>query len=114
MVTGGIAPNRQGWLAPFRGKTDDALRSKPPPQRNKRPYTTKVENMPANPARRPVRHASHARGALSAAARISPFRPWEMSPRLIRATIDDFRRTVPPWPAKPATTAWKSWAAKAT
>ncbi len=92
MVTGGIAPNRQGWLAPFGAK-----------------LTTHAEAG----RHRNVTAAVHAEGGkiclqiLHAGrygmhpmlvapsplrAHISPFRPWEMSPRLIRATIGDFAR----------------------
>ncbi len=90
MVTGGIAPNRQGWLAPFGAKMSS------------RGEVTKHQNVTA---------AVHAEGGkicmqiLHAGrysmhpllvapsplkAPISPFKPWGMSQRLIRATIDDF------------------------
>ncbi|MEO6040108.1 MAG: 2,4-dienoyl-CoA reductase FMN-binding domain-containing protein, partial [Saprospiraceae bacterium] len=90
MVTGGIAPNRQGWLAPFGAK-----------------LTTRSEAA----KHRLITGAVHAEGgkiclqilhggrysmhplAVAPApirAQISPFRPWGMSERLIRATICDF------------------------
>jgi 2,4-dienoyl-CoA reductase (NADPH2) len=93
MVTGGIAPNRQGWLAPFGAKL------------SAHGEVAKHQN---------VTSAVHAEGGkiclqiLHAGrygmhpflvapspirSQISPFRPWEMSPRLIRATINDFANT---------------------
>jgi 2,4-dienoyl-CoA reductase (NADPH2) len=90
MVTGGIAPNRQGWLAPFGAKMTS--RGEVVKHRN----VTQAVHAEGGKICMQILHAGRygmhpflvAPSALKAP--ISPFRPWEMSRRLIRATIDDF------------------------
>ncbi|HRI59032.1 MAG TPA: NADPH-dependent 2,4-dienoyl-CoA reductase, partial [Saprospiraceae bacterium] len=90
MVTGGIAPNRQGWLAPFGAKL--STRSEAAKHRN----VTAAVQAEGGKICLQILHAGRygmhpflvAPSPLQ--ARISPFRPWKMSPRLIRATIRDF------------------------
>ena len=93
IVTGGIAPNRQGWLTPFGAK-----------------LTTKKEAAKHLKVSRSVqeeggkiclqilhagRYAAHPMAVAPSPLRapISPIRPWEMSDRLIKATIRDFAKT---------------------
>jgi 2,4-dienoyl-CoA reductase (NADPH2) len=90
MVTGGIAPNRQGWLAPFGAKMSNSSEAK-----KHRNVTAPVQDEGGKICMQILhagRYGMHpflvAPSPLRAA--ISPFRPWEMSPRLIRATIQDF------------------------
>ncbi len=92
MVTGGIAPNRQGWLAPFGAKMTS--RTEVAKHRN----VTSAVHVEGGKICMQILHAGRyamhpllvAPSALKAP--ISPFRPWEMSRRLIRATIDDFAK----------------------
>jgi 2,4-dienoyl-CoA reductase (NADPH2) len=93
IVTGGISPNRRGWLVPFGAK-----------------LSTKREAA----QHRTITHAVHEHGSriclqilhggryslhpLSVApsavkSPISPFRPFEMSARLIQRTIEDYGTT---------------------
>lgn len=90
MVTGGIAPNRQGWLAPFGAKL--STRGEAAKHRT----VTSAVHADGGKICLQILHAGRygmhpflvAPSPLR--ARISPFRPWEMSPRLIRATVQDF------------------------
>jgi 2,4-dienoyl-CoA reductase (NADPH2) len=90
MVTGGIAPNRQGWLAPFGAKMTS--RSEVAKHRN----VTSAVHADGGKICMQILHAGRysmhpllvAPSALKAP--ISPFKPWAMSSRLIRATIHDF------------------------
>ena len=90
IVTGGIAPNRQGWLTPFGAKM--STRSEVARHRN----VTAAVHTEGGKICMQILHAGRysmhpllvAPSALKAP--ISPFRPWEMSERLIRATINDF------------------------
>ncbi len=90
MVTGGIAPNRQGWLAPFGAKL--STRS----ELNKHRNITQAVHAEDGKICMQILHAGRygIHPMLVAPspirAHISPFRPWEMSPRLIKATINDF------------------------
>ena len=93
MVTGGIAPNRQGWLAPFRAKLTSGSEVK-----KHRVVTAAVHDEDGKICLQILhagRYAMHPLLVAPSSLRspISPFRPWEMSPRLIRATIADFGRT---------------------
>ena len=90
MVTGGIAPNRQGWLAPFGAKMTG--RSEVNKHRN---VTTAVHDEGGKICMQILhagRYAMHPFLVAPSPVRtqISPFKPWEMSPRLIRATVNDF------------------------
>ncbi|MFN0215496.1 MAG: FAD-dependent oxidoreductase [Saprospiraceae bacterium] len=90
MVTGGIAPNRQGWLAPFGAKMTS--RSEVAKHRN---VTTAVHAEDGKICMQLLHAGRYAMHPLLVApsplkAPISPFKPWGMSPRLVRATINDF------------------------
>ncbi|MFN0034222.1 MAG: FAD-dependent oxidoreductase [Saprospiraceae bacterium] len=90
MVTGGIAPNRQGWLAPFGAKM--TTRSEVAKHRN----VTAAVHAEGGKICMQILHAGrYSMHPLLVApsplkAPISPFTPWQMSRRLVRATIDDF------------------------
>ncbi|MCB9315567.1 MAG: NADPH-dependent 2,4-dienoyl-CoA reductase [Lewinellaceae bacterium] len=93
MVTGGIAPNRQGWLAPFGAKLTTTAEA-----RKHTPVTTAVHEAGGKICLQILHAGRYGMHPMLVApspirARISPFRPWEMSPRLIRATIRDFARS---------------------
>ncbi len=90
MVTGGIAPNRQGWLAPFGAKL--ATRSEVAKHRNVTSAVHAEDGKICLQILHAGRYGMHPMLVAPSPlrARISPFRPWEMSPRLIRATINDF------------------------
>ncbi|TNE61589.1 MAG: NADPH-dependent 2,4-dienoyl-CoA reductase [Bacteroidetes bacterium] len=93
MVTGGIAPNRQGWLAPFSAKLTTQA------EKNKHRLVCSAVHDEGGRICMQILHAGRyaAHPMLVAPsplrAPISPLRPWEMSPRLIRSTIQDFART---------------------
>ncbi|GAB4496032.1 MAG: NADPH-dependent 2,4-dienoyl-CoA reductase [Saprospiraceae bacterium] len=90
MVTGGIAPNRQGWLVPFGAKLSTHAEAK------KHRNVTSAVHAEGGKICLQILHAGRygAHPFLVAPsplrAPISPFRPWEMSRRLVRATINDF------------------------
>ena len=90
IVTGGIAPNRQGWLAPLGAKL--TTRSEAAKHRL---ITQAVQAEGGKICLQILhggRYAMHPFAVAPSAlqAPISPFRPWQMSERLIRATIRDF------------------------
>ncbi len=92
MVTGGVAPNRRGWLAPFSAKMTTTSEA-----RRHRIVTQAVHAEGGKIALQLLHAGRYAMHPLLVApsplrAPISPFRPWEMSPRLIRETIQDFGR----------------------
>ncbi len=92
MVTGGIAPNRRGWLAPFSAKMTTTAEA-----RRHRVVTDAVHAEGGKIAMQILHAGRYAMHPMLVApsplrAPISPFRPWEMSPRLIRETIRDFGR----------------------
>ena len=90
MVTGGIAPNRQGWLAPFGAKlTTHAEAAK------HRTVTQAVHDEDSKICLQILHAGRYGMRPMLVApspirSQISPFRPWEMSGRLIKATIQDF------------------------
>jgi 2,4-dienoyl-CoA reductase (NADPH2) len=90
MVTGGIAPNRQGWLAPFGAKLSS--QSEVAKHRNVSSAVHAEDGKICLQILHAGRYGMHpflvAPSAMKAP--ISPFRPWAMSRRLIRATINDF------------------------
>jgi 2,4-dienoyl-CoA reductase (NADPH2) len=93
MVTGGIAPNRQGWLAPFGAKL--STHGEATKHRN---VTTAVHAEDGKICLQILhagRYGMHPMLVAPSAIRsqISPFKPWEMSTRLIGATINDFAST---------------------
>ncbi len=90
MVTGGIAPNRQGWLMPFGAKMTSSSEA-----RKHRLVTDAVHAHDSKICMQILhagRYSAHpfliAPSAVQAP--ISPFKPWKMSNRLVRATIADF------------------------
>ncbi|MDX2134553.1 MAG: NADPH-dependent 2,4-dienoyl-CoA reductase [Saprospiraceae bacterium] len=92
MVTGGISPNRRGWLAPFGAKM-----STPTEAKKHRQITTAVHDAGGKICLQILHAGRYGMHPLAVApsplrAPISPFRPWELTPRLIRATIRDFAR----------------------
>lgn len=93
MVTGGIAPNRQGWLAPFGAKL--STHGETAKHRN----VTEAVHAEGGKICLQILHAGrYGMHPLLVApspirSHISPFKPWEMSARLIRATIADFAGT---------------------
>ncbi|MBX2893536.1 MAG: FAD-dependent oxidoreductase [Saprospiraceae bacterium] len=90
MVTGGIAPSRQGWLAPFGAKL--ATRSEAAKHRNVTEAVHAEDGKICLQILHAGRYGMHPFLVAPSPLRapISPFRPWEMSQRLIRATINDF------------------------
>jgi 2,4-dienoyl-CoA reductase (NADPH2) len=90
MVTGGIAPNRQGWLAPFGAKLSS--RAEAAKHRNVTNAVHAEDGKICLQILHAGRYGMHPMLVAPSPLRahISPFRPWEMSPRLIRATISDF------------------------
>ncbi|MCC6458822.1 MAG: FAD-dependent oxidoreductase [Saprospiraceae bacterium] len=93
MVTGGIAPNRQGWLAPFSAKL-----TRQSEMRQHRVVTAAVHAEDSKICLQILHAGRYGVHPLLVApsplrAPISPFKPWAMSRRLIRATIDDFAQT---------------------
>jgi 2,4-dienoyl-CoA reductase (NADPH2) len=93
MVTGGIAPNRQGWLVPFGAK----MTSKAEADQHRRiteavhAHDSKICMQILHAGRYAVHPLLVAPSALKAP--ISRFKPWAMSDRLIRATIRDFAQS---------------------
>jgi 2,4-dienoyl-CoA reductase (NADPH2) len=92
MVTGGIAPNRRGWLAPFGAK----LSTREEARRHQR-VTGAVHEYDGKICMQILhagRYAMHPMSVAPSAIRshISPFKPFEMSGRLILETIQDFGR----------------------
>ncbi len=90
MVTGGIAPNRRGWLAPFGAK----MSTRSEAIRHQR-VTQAVHDADGKICMQILhagRYAMHPMSVAPSAIRshISPFKPFEMSGRLIRETIRDF------------------------
>jgi len=90
IVTGGIAPNRQGWLAPFGAKMTSLS------EVAKHQHVTSAVHGEGGKICMQILHAGrYSMHPLLVApspikAPISPFKPWSMSRRLIQATINDF------------------------
>lgn len=90
MVTGGISPNRQGWLAPFGAKLTTQTEVK-----KHRNVTGAVHDEGGKICLQILHAGRYGMHPMLVApsplrSHISPFKPWEMSARLIRATIRDF------------------------
>lgn len=90
IVTGGIAPNRQGWLTPFGAKLSTRTEAA-----KHRIVTHAVHQAGGKICLQMLHAGRYSMHPMSAApspirAPISPFRPWEMSERRILATIRDF------------------------
>ncbi len=90
MVTGGIAPNRQGWLSPFGAKMTN--RSEVRHHQNITQAVHAEDSKICMQILHAGRYGMHPMLVAPSPLRsvISPFKPWEMSPRLIKATIQDF------------------------
>lgn len=90
MVTGGVSPNRQGWLSPFGAKMSNHSEAK------KHRRVTEAVHAEDGKICLQILHAGrygkHPFAVAPSALRapISPIRPWAMSGRLVRATIQDF------------------------
>jgi 2,4-dienoyl-CoA reductase (NADPH2) len=93
IVTGGIAPNRQGWLAPFGAKL--TTHGEADKHRNVTNAVHDADGKICVQILHAGRYGMHPMLVAPSPIRshISPFRPWEMSPRRIRATIGDFAST---------------------
>jgi 2,4-dienoyl-CoA reductase (NADPH2) len=92
MVTGGIAPNRAGWVAPFSGK----LSSRSELARH-RLVTSAVHGEGGRICMQILhtgRYAYHPFAVAPSAVKspISPFKPWALSGRGVEQTIRDFVR----------------------
>jgi 2,4-dienoyl-CoA reductase (NADPH2) len=90
MVTGGISPNRQGWLAPFGAKMTH--RSEVAKHRNVTHAVHAEDGKICMQILHAGRYGVHPFAVAPSRIRsaISPFTPWAMSGRLVRATIQDF------------------------
>ncbi len=92
MISGGIAPNRQGWLAPFGAKLTTRT------EVAKHAVVTQAVRQAGGKICLQILHAGrysmHPMAVAPSPLRapISPFRPWEMSERRIQTTIKDFAR----------------------
>lgn len=93
MVTGGIAPNRQGWLMPFGAKMTNRSEAR------RHQLVTQAVQSEGGKICMQILHGGRYSGhpflvaPSSLKAPISPFKPWKMSNRLIKATIQDFARS---------------------
>ena len=110
IITGGYAPNRTGWLLPLAAElVSSALARRH--RRSPAPCTTKAARFAADPARRTICLPSTFGRASSIK---SPINRSSARAHLTRcASTIATMRAARGWPAKPVTTASKSWAAKA-
>ena len=113
IVTGGYAPNRAGWLLPFAAQMVSSPRGAPAPPRHRAVHDEGGKIAAADPARRPLRLSPVLGGASSIKAPINPFRPRALSDRGVEGTSTT-SCAARSWRARPATTASRSWAARAT
>jgi len=93
IVTGGIAPNRAGWVAPFSAK----LSSSPEVKKHK-PITTAVHSEGGKICMQILHAGRYGYHPLAVApsaikAPISPFKPWKLRGRAVERTIDQFARS---------------------
>jgi 2,4-dienoyl-CoA reductase (NADPH2) len=92
MVTGGVAPNRQGWLAPFSVRLTNAGQVK------KHQIVTQAVHAEGGKICLQILHAGrygyHPMAVAPSPIKspISPFKPWQLTKRGIRRTIEDFVR----------------------
>ena len=90
IVTGGIAPNRQGWVAPFAARLTTVREA------HKHQVITEAVHAEGGKICMQILHAGrygyHPLAVAPSAIQspISPFKPWELTGRGIRNTIDDF------------------------
>ncbi len=92
IVTGGIAPNRAGWVAPFSARLTNRTTAK-----KHRIITERVHAEGGKICMQILhsgRYGYHFLAVAPSAIKspISPFRPWRLSKRGIRNTISDFIR----------------------
>ena len=93
IVTGGIAPNRAGWVSPFAAKLTTTSEAK------KHSIVTKAVHEEGGKIAMQILHTGrYAYHPLAVApspikAPITPFKPWKLSQRGIRRTIKSFVRT---------------------
>jgi len=93
IVTGGIAPNRAGWVGPFAARMATAGESK------KHQVITQAVHAEGGKICLQILHAGrygyHPLAVAPSAIKspISPFRPWKMSKSNIKKTIQDFANT---------------------
>ena len=93
MVTGGIAPNRAGWVSPFAAKLTTSSEAK------KHSIITKAVHEEGGKIAMQILHTGrYAYHPLSVApsaikAPITPFKPWKLSKSGIKRTIKSFVRT---------------------
>lgn len=90
IVTGGVAPNRQGWVAPFSGKLTTSREAK-----KHRIVTDAVHAEGGKICLQILHSGRYGYHPLAVApspikSPISPFKPWTMSRRGIESTIKDF------------------------
>ncbi|MCB0522281.1 MAG: NADPH-dependent 2,4-dienoyl-CoA reductase [Lewinellaceae bacterium] len=92
IVTGGIAPNRQGWVAPFAARLATSSTAK------KHKIVTEAIHAEGGKICMQILHAGrygyHPLAVAPSAIQspISPFKPWKLSKRGIENTISDFVR----------------------
>jgi 2,4-dienoyl-CoA reductase (NADPH2) len=92
IVTGGVAPNRQGWVAPFAARLTNAR------QARKHKIVTQAVHAEGGKICLQILHAGrygyHPLAVAPSAIQspISPFRPWKLSGGGVRRTISDFVR----------------------
>ena len=113
IVTGGIAPNDRG--RPMPGGAAMTTQA----EADKHQVVTQAVHAAGGKIGMQIlhfgRYAYHPELVAPSAlkAPISPFAPHALTAEEVEQTIEDFV-TPPPWPRAPATTAWKSWAPRAT
>ncbi len=92
IVTGGVAPNRQGWVAPFAARLTNAR------QAREHKLVTDAVHAEGGKICLQILHAGrygyHPLAVAPSAIQspISPFKPWKLSRRGVRRTISDFVR----------------------
>ena len=92
IVTGGIAPNRAGWVKPFAAKLSTRREAE-----QHRPVTEAVHAEGGRIAMQILHAGRYGYHPLAVApsrlkSPISPFTPWGLTGRGVRKTIDDFER----------------------
>ena len=93
IVTGGIAPNRRGWLTPFSAKMTNTREAK-----KHRLITDAVHKYDSKICMQILHAGRYAYHPFSVApsrikAPINPFTPFALSQRGIRSTIKDFAKS---------------------
>ena len=93
IVTGGIAPNRQGWLSPFAAKMSSSSEAR------KHRVITRAVHAAGGKIAMQILHAGRygyhpfVVAPTNLKSPISPFKPFALSERGIRTTINDFARS---------------------